>query len=179
MRSLLSLTFLCLFLFTSCEKEETIVPIETDITFGGEGLEFTAAFVQYDNFVRPSSSRITLSLYGGNVTISSLGEAENLPADLLRLSLQVPNTDGVLISGVYPVSRVLPTESIFVGHGILVPDHNGTFADALEVQSGTVEVTLLEDRIKLSISLTVAYDFGNGAIRQVEGETELPLTILP
>ncbi|MFK8164868.1 MAG: hypothetical protein AB8H12_20650 [Lewinella sp.] len=179
MRYLLIITSLCFFLFSSCEKEEITPDTDAAITLGSESINFTSAFLQYGNTAPPSSSRVTLHLLGENASINSVGEVINLPSDMLRLNLQVPNSNGELISGIYPVSRVLPTESNFVSSGLLIPAHDGSFANALEVQSGMVEITVLEDRIIISLTLTVSGDFGEADFRQVKGQTELPLIIIP
>lgn len=173
------LAVLCLFTCFACNSDDnTIVPAPT-VFLDAEGLTFTSAYAQFERTEQPSSSRVRLRILGGNASIDGAGQYTNLPAEFLNLSLQVPNTDGEIIDGMYPVIRMLPTEEKFIGDGVLVPNFSPSTETYLEVQSGTVEVTRTAGTIRLNLDLRVQNTFNTSADeRQLTGEVEIPLVIL-
>lgn len=179
MRFLFPFALLLLLAASGCGEEDPITPMETDITLGGENLDIAGAFVRYTNIEPPSSSQISLELLGAGSTITEFGEVTNTPTDRLRLSLVVPNTDGEILSGTYPVSRVLPTETMYVSNGTLMPGFSSTSQSFLEVQSGSLEVSIDNDMVTLVIDLIVSENFDGSNSRQVSGTTEIPLERLP
>lgn len=174
------LASLCLFTFAACDTDTANADDPAASVFlGTEGFDFTSAYARYERIAPPNSSRVQLILLGGNASITSTGEFLDLPADQLSISLQVPNTDGNIIDGLYPVSRIFPTEELFVGNGFLSPNFNPTGSNLLEIQSGTVEIIQSEGSIRVILDLQVQ-DVSNssGGQQQLQGEVEVPLVIL-
>jgi len=179
MKNLFPFSLLLLLLVSACGEEDPITLSESDITISGENLDFATAFVSYANIEPPGASRINLELLGPGATFTAGGEITNTPTDRLRLRLVVPNTEGTFVSGTYPVSISLPTESMYVTNGTLFPNFSATSQDFRVVETGSIEVTINNDRVTLTIDIGVSSDFGAPPTERIIGTTELPLIIRP
>lgn len=168
-------------LLSSCESDDDpILTVEPDITFGSTGLELTTAYARYTTIDAPDGSFVSVTVLGDGATVNTSGQTIDLPSDLVRFTVRVPNTEGDLVDGTYPVIRSLPMSDLYASTGGVEVNHDGSFNSFNEMEGGSITIAINGDRIQVTFAEVTTSNIitNSGAGFNLNGSTELDLVLL-